>query len=368
MSDANLPQQIRYHVVVRLEHYILVFSGKYGNYANSTAVPRNMIWMFNLYTEHWSKQMIPESELCPPNTAFACAVSIKEYVLLFGGYTLEQKDYSNELWKLSKSSEGLFTWCKVITASTKEPSPRCMHSGWTYSDKLWIFAGYGPRAGNYLNDNGKFLLVRNNIHCNNQLFCFNPFSKKRTNIKCFGSIPSPRKSHVSTIIGNTVWLYGGFGSNDSIPLDELYELNMSTLIWTHVQTGNPKPQVPSACSLNVITQDQLLLHGGVTVTPDKKTLSDTWILDFPSRTWKQYIPGDYPRHWHTGSTGINSNCIIIGGLPEDSNDNFQVIFHIMMGPRNLKQMAMQTIYRHHNSLPIECLPTKLIILLGISSN
>ena len=363
MADANHPQQIRYHVVVRLEHYILVFSGRYGKYANSTAVPRNMIWMYNLYTEQWSKQMIPESELCPPNTACASAVSIKEYVLLFGGYIFEQGDFCNELWKLSKSSEGLFTWCKVIPENTKEPSPRCEHSGWTHAQKLWIFAGKGPPAGDDLNDNGKFLLLRNNTHCNNQLFCFNPFSEEWTNPKCCGSIPSPRLSHASTIIGNTVWLYGGWGSN-GIPLDELYELN----IWTHVQTGNPKPQGRSACSLNVITQDQLLLHGGA--TPNKKTLSDTWILDLPSRTWKQYKSGDYPRHWHIGSTGLNNNCIIIGGsqFPVDSNDNLQAMFHIMLGPRSLQQLAVQTIYRHRNSLPIECLPKKLITLLGISSD
>ena len=126
--------------------------------------------------------MIPESELCPPDTACASAVSIKEYMLLFGGYNFEQRDLSNELWKLSKSSEGLFTWCKIITENTKEPSPRIFHSGWTYSEKLWIFAGYGPPAGDYLNDNGKF------THCNNQLFCFNPSSKKWAN-RALGQFP-----------------------------------------------------------------------------------------------------------------------------------------------------------------------------------
>ena len=369
MSDANRPQNMFCHVAVHLEHYILVFSGLYDEYPNYTPVSRNMIWMYNLYTEQWSKHMIPDSELCPPNTLRACAVSIKGYVLLFGGYNCKQSTFSNELWKLSKSSEGLFTWCKVVTENRKEPSPRCKHSGWTYAEKLWIFAGYGPLADEYLNDNGEFLPFLNSIHnahCNNQLFCFNPSCKEWANPKCAGSIPSPRIAHASTIMGNTVWLYGGW--NSAIMFDELYELSMPTLVWTHVQTGNTKPQVRFACSLNVITQDQLLLHGGL--GSDDNILSDTWILDLPSQAWKAYKSGDYPRYWHTGSTGKNSNCTIIGGtkFPVDNNDDYPVKFHIMLGPRSLQQLAMQTVYRYPNSLPIERLPKKLITLLGIQSS
>ena len=351
---------ISYHMAVCRGDYILVFGGRLSNYGNPlhTPVSCHVIWRHNLYTEQWSKHMIPENELYPPNTAGACAVAIKEYVFLFGGYNFEEQNFYNELWKLHKSSnKGLFTWCKVVTENMKEPSPRFCHSGWTHSEKLWIFGGFGPSPDGYLNANGEFSQL-----FNNQLLSFNPSCKEWVNVKCFGSIPSPRAKHASAIIGDTVWLYGG--GNISFPLDDLYELNMSSLAWTHVQTGNTKPSGRCGCSLNAITHDQLLLHGGI--GPDIMKLRDTWILDLPSQTWKQYKSEGYARAWHTGSIGINGNSIIIGGATSSvGRGEYKTHFPIMLGPRSLQQMAIQTIYTHHSSLPWKGLPKKLITLLGI---
>ena len=368
MSDANSPQRIFHHVAVSLGEFILVFGGSCGNYEKYTPVSHHIIWMYNQYTEQWRKYIIPESKLCPPNSAGSCAVTIKEDVFFFGGYNSSQSTYSNELWKLRKSTEGSFTWSEVTTEKMNVPSPRYRHSGWTFSGKLWIFGGSGTSLDGYLNDNGSFLQHHNYISrgCNNQLLSFNPSSEEWVNLECSGSIPSPRGFHASTIIGDKVWLYGGY--NDTLVFDELYELSMPSLIWAHVQTDKTKPQERFSCSLNAITHDKLLLYGGGTVY---KTLSDSWILDLPSKTWKQYKPGDYHRRAHTGSTGINSNSLIIGGriFPVDhSCDDHPTTFCIRLEPRSLQQLAMQTIYKHRNLVSCECLPKKLITLLGMSSN
>ena len=365
MSDANSPQKIFLHVAVPLGEYILVFGGRFGNFRKHISVSHHIIWMYNLYTEQWRKYIIPEKELCPPDTAGSSAVAITEDVFLFGGYNISQETFSNELWELSKSSKGSFTWSKVTTENIKVPSPRNDHSGWTYSGKLWIFGGFGPSLDRYLNDNGEFLHSLRGS-CNNQLLSFNPSSKQWTNPKCSGFIPTPRDSHASTNIGDKVWLYSG--QNNSVVFNELYELNMSSLMWTHVQTGKTNPQTRTSCSLNAITHDQLLLYGGS--GSYKTILNDTWILDLSSKTWKQYKPGNYRRLYHTGSKGINSNSIIIGGVISsmDSCDDYPTTFCIMLEPRSLQQLAMQTIYKRRSLLPWECLPKKLITLLGMSSH
>ena len=248
--------------------------------------------------------------------------------------SFSQGTFSNELWELRISSEGLFTWSKLTTENMKVPSPRHEHSGWTYSGKLWIFGGFGPLQDGYLNDNGDFL-CDNRRGFNNQLLSFNPSNKEWTNPECSGSTPSPRALHISTIIGGKVWLYGGH--NYSVVFDELYELNMSSLIWTHVQTSETKPQARHSCSLNAITHDQLLLYGGTSPGSDDKTLSDTWILDLSSKTWKQYKPEKYQRQCHTASTGINCNSIIIGGVISsmDNCDVCPTTFCIMLEPSSL---------------------------------
>lgn len=368
MSDEKGPQNVYGHVAVRLEDHILVFGGVFGNnFDNITPASYAMIWMYNLYTEQWSKQTIPESVICPPSLFRACAVAIKENVFLFGGVNLLNGSFSNDLWNLCKSAEGLFTWCKVVTENLKLPSPRVTHSGWTYLGKMWIFGGYGPSIDRYLNDNGEFEQGRGDNGFNNQLLTFSPSCNEWINLECIGSIPPPCVSHASATIGEIVWLYGG--CNAAIVFDDLYELNMSSLRWTHVQIGGTIPPGRTQCSLNAVTHYQLLLHGGS--GSENKPLSDTWILDLKSHTWRRYKSGDdYPRQRHTGSTGINSNSIIIGGVihPDESNDDIQASFHIMLEPRSLQQLAMQTIYTHHNSLPWEYLPKKLIALLGITTN
>ena len=82
-----------------------------------------------------------------------------------------------------------------------------------------------------------------------------------------------------------------------------------------------------------------------------------------------YRAGDYAGDNHSGSTGINSTSIIIGGhiFPVDFYNDSQTAFHIMLEPRSLQQLAMQTICTHHSSLPWNCLPKKLSKLLGIST-
>ena len=366
MSDGNCPPRIFGHVAVPLGEFILVFSGAVGNFQRCKAVSKHIIWMYHCYTEQWRKYIIPESKLCPPNTAASCAVAIKDYVLLFGGFKFLHKSHSyyNDLWKLSKSPEGLFSCSKVITDNMNVPSPRCDHSGWTYSGKLWTFGGFGPSIDGYLNDNNEYLWSNNDTGYNNQLLSFNPSSKEWLNLTSSGSIPSPRAGCALAITRNKVWLHGG--NNYGTVFDELYEFNMSSLIWTHVQTANTKPQGRSSGSLNAITHDQLLLHGGNTLTG---RVGDTWIFDLSSKTWKQY-KSEYPRACHTASTGINSNSIIIGGCRSsvniDSCDGYKDTFCIMLEPRSLQQLAMQIIYKHQNSLSLKCLPPKLITLLGMA--
>ena len=242
----------------------------------------------------------------------------------------------------------------------KSPSPRCDHSGWIYSQKLWIFGGFGPSPDGYLNDSGNFLEHHSDVVCNNQLLCFNPSCNEWENQECSGSIPSPRGAQALTNIKEKVWLYGGH--RDSFVLDDLYELNMSSLIWTHVETGSTTPQGRYSCSLNALTRDQILLHGGVG-SSDGQTLSDTWILHIPSQTWQLYKSGDYPREHHTGTTAINNNTIIIGGVPLNSSNEYKATFHIRLGPRSLQQLAMQTVYTYRCVLRWECLHKKLLRLI-----
>ena len=276
------------------------------------------------------------------------------------------------MWTLTRISDGSFAWDEIVTTSNKDaPSPRCFYTGWEYSGNLWIFGGYGLSPVGYLNECGDFDA---STFRNNQLLCFNSSCNEWTNPECTGPVPSPRECYASAILGHKVWLYGGLnGGNHEI--DELLELSMHSLSWTQIQINEPKPQELSCCTLNVILESTLVLHGGAQKVNGRnytyKTLSDTWILNLSTQTWRQYKSmEDHSRDSHEGITGLNDCVVITGGVkdPQENYDDYATIFHVMLAPKSLQQLAMQSVFQHRNVLPWTCLPNKLKTYLGLIQN
>ena len=360
MEDETIPRKRYGHVAVCQENNILLFG---GGFLDNTPLSYHVIWMFNIYTEQWSKHMISESETAPHHIIHACAVAIEDDVYVFGGVSHINNTRTNALWTLKGTSKTSFVWHEIVTKNNmKAPSPRFSHQGWDYAGNLWVFGGNGPPLVGYLSDNGEHV-----NGYNNQLLSFDPSSQEWTNPKSSGTIPSPRAGHTITTIRHKVWCYGGIYY--PIAFDELYELNMSSLIWTQIQTGHPTPRVRYASTLNAISGAKLALHGGIDA--EDKVLNDTWILDIPSRTWKQYKSNtDLDRYCHTSTMGVNGCTVIIGGIAdsEDSNEDYSTPFLIMLEPKRLQQLAMQMIFKHRVELPWQHLPHKQITLLGISAS
>ena len=365
--DETVPQMRKDHMAVCVKNNILVFG---GNNLHGQQFSCHVIWMFNMFTEQWSKHVIPRSEPAPHHSKQACAVAISDDVYVFGGLNSSYTRYStftrtNAVWTLTRTSETCYVWNKIPTMDNKKaPSPRGGHRGWQYAGNLWVFGGCGPSPVGYLNDNGEYY-----HQWNNQLLSFDPSSRKWTNPKSSGAIPSPRANGAAIIVSHNVWFYGGFDGNNVV-FDELYKLNMPSLIWTMIQTVSPKPPRCYGCTLIGTSQTKLVLHGGAGVrilTP----LNGTGILDIRSQTWRQYKSNsDHARCYHTSTVGVNGCAVTIGGEKnyKDSYEDYSVSFLIMLEPRSLRQLAMQMVLKHRVELPWQNLPNKLIALLGISES
>ena len=298
------------------------------------------------------------------------AVVVDATLYTFGG--LDAKfNHRNALWTLNKTKTESFTWSFIKFQHDKEsPSPRNGHTGWEYGGKLWVFGGEGPSPEHYLNDNGtaEFIALQYPYECNNQLLCYDPSTHKWTNPQCFGFFPSPRFDHVSAIIKDNVWVLGGnTPSFDS--RNDTFELSMDCLTWTHIQTNHPHQMLRESCSLTALSDHQLVLYLGCEI--DQQIwlpFSDTWIMDVRSHSWTQYTRKDHARRWHTGSTGLNNNVIIIGGVNDfNTYESYNSVFLVMLKAKSLQQLAMQTIYKHQDELNWNCLPKKLTTLLGLST-
>ena len=346
------PERRYLHVAVCLEHYILVLGGnrcetiKMLTYDVHTALPANVIWMYNIYTGQWRKHTIPYTEKAPYAIRGGSAVTVESVVYVYFRKLESNSDrVTNALWKLNRNSEGCFAWDDIVTTEImKVPSPRSSCTAWNYSEKLWLFGGYGAPPTGYLNDHGDFLDDENN-----QLLCFNPSCNEWTNPKCAGTVPAPCSHHATAIHKNIVWLYGG-RNGTNVYFNDLYQLNMHCLTWTNIQISHPKPSELACCSLNITSCNQLVLHGGAYRSGYRlHTSSDTWILDLPTQTWRLYkSTKDHPRDNHTGTTGLNGCAIIIGGFRRVGYDDYTTTFHVMLHPKSLQQLAIQCVFQYKN--------------------
>ena len=289
--------------------------------------------------------MIPRNTEVPKPKQGASAVVIGAAVYVFGGslrYRCDEYDVgcSNAVWKLRRTPERGFVWDQ-IKSKRNVVSPRCWHSGWEYRGKLWVFGGNGEyHPTRFLNDNGDFTAL-NEHYVNNQLLCFDPSCQAWDNPKYFGDIPEPRGSHAIATVGSKTWLFGGIGERNSA-FDDLFQLDMDSLTWTKILTGQPKPSKLYVCTLTPLSDDKLILHGGYYRIHRGKTVHDTWILDLPSVTWRIYDTGlqGPQRTCHTCTKGINGRALIIGG--KSVGNIYCYIYkhcHIMLEPKSLQQLA-----------------------------
>ena len=343
------------HVTVSLLNYIMIIGGSWLD-------SQSVIWTYDLYSEKWKKYETPEENI-PPKSYWSCAAAIGQChdVFMFGGLVLGENSVTNELWKLSTQGE-CFHWSNIsMEDKSKTPSPRSYHTGWGYQNNFWTFGGNGISPDDYLCDNGSF-----ENDCNNQLLCFDPFSTEWSDLKCTGSVPSPRARHATTMFKHKVWLFGGRIFTDE-PLNDLYELDMTSLTWTKLPT---KMSGRYLSTLTAVSDSQLVLHGGI--KGEYTTLNDTWILDLPSLTWKQYTAKtDHSRAAHTASLGFENSVIIIGGLKQQGStyETYTTTFCMRLQPRRLEQLAMEAVYVHKDVLPWKyMLPQKLIVKHGISES
>ena len=363
MKDSGIkcgPPHIMHNIAVQLDHFIVIIdcSGK-------GAIEDHIhTWTYNLYTEEWKKYLIPEGNLIPTNLVYAYGVGIDKemYVLKFSENV--------HLWQLTRDTNGYFAWNTVsVKDGTKIPMTRKDFTGWEYAGKLWIFGEnmypYTGPANRYLNDNGQFYGF-----CTNQLLQFDIVTKEWASMKCTGDVPMPRCDHATAIFEDKVWLYGGRNYLINAPsLHEVYQLDMRTLTWIQLQTGHPKPQGRIiSCSLNVTANNQLVLHGGAKLDVTHGTLGDelgdTWILDLSTQTWRMYTSEkEHRRCFHSGASGISNDIFIVGGINEMMK-RVKDIFHVMLEPKRLQQLAMKTVYKNRRELPWKkCLPKKLINLM-----
>ena len=164
----------------------------------------------------------------------------------------EEASASNEMFNISLGSTGM-EWAKIVTKS-EIPLARWHHTANIYDNtQLIIFGGFHT-ATHRLNDLWIFNIVDYSYRQPH------PEHSKEAAISCqlvntaWSNVPPARGAHSSTIIGENMYVFGGYGGQgySRRELDDLYVLNLETMVWAKITAKGVPPEKRSghqACAV-----------------------------------------------------------------------------------------------------------------------
>lgn len=129
-----------------------------------------------------------------------------------------------------------------------------------------------------------------------------------------GDIPQPRSGHACVAYGKHLFLFGGIDFAEESTFNDLYVLNMETLVWRYVGEAGDEIEARNSHSLGIVRaveegedsgpMDYLVVFGGASV--EKGPLGDTFYAQLPKDeaeldsdtffvTWKELKASKLPK-------------------------------------------------------------------------
>ncbi|GFS96499.1 kelch domain-containing protein 1 [Nephila pilipes] len=361
------------HVAVSYDKYILVWGGYRENPGAlaSTYFSGAELWIYSCISERWYLKENFNTEY-PPGMSGSTAVIIEGSMYLFGGYGYNGEGCTNRLYKLDLDT---FAW-ELMKPIGIPPIPVDKMVGWQYKDKFYVFGGFGnPDSGPPHDFQFVFyhLLWRG---WTNQFYEYDPKTNKWSVPAMTGNLPTARAAHAAAVLKGKVYIFGG--RHDVFRMNDMHCLDMKTMHWSgEISVKGPVPVGRSWHSLTALDDRHLVLYGGF--SQNNVALSDCWLFDTFSHTWKQMkLPFKKPRLWHCACLSVFNEVLIYGGCtsnildldrtPEQASD----IVVISVLPKSLYRLCLDRLMDFPeysalwNSLPRH-LSTILQLRLGITS-
>lgn len=177
----------------------------------SWSIISDKVEAYNPATDSWTS---PTSLPVPKHNIIVASYNDEIYVI--GGEVLNGTD----IWHISQSLEIYNANLNVWTTGSSLPEPRCQGRTIVYNNEIYVFGGWTYDA------NDDFIVT-------NSVWIYNP---ETDNWRTSTSTPLPVTTCGTTIIGNNIYLMGGFR-------DDLFVSISENLEGTIIDTGNFVPIV-----------------------------------------------------------------------------------------------------------------------------
>ncbi|KAI5618050.1 host cell factor 2, partial [Silurus asotus] len=293
--NGPVPRARHGHRAAAIREMVVVFGGGNEGIAEELHV-------YNTVSRQWFLPAVRGD--IPPGCAAHGLVCEGTRILVFGGM-VEFGQYSNNLYELQASR---WLWKKLKPRPPKNASPPCPrlgHSFTLHGNKCYLFGGLANDSedpnGNvprYLDDFYELEL------------------QTQSGVKAWivpetkGGGPSARESHTCvTYSGKSgtapkLYIFGGMCGNR---LADLWQLDIDTMTWSVPKTAGPCPLPRSQHSSNLIG-NQMYVFGGWIPATEKNAVGAEWIctnstsvLNLDTMTWRRLNP-ESRQHWQSGTS------------------------------------------------------------------
>jgi hypothetical protein len=190
------------------------------------------------------------------------ATVVNNKIYIFGGYD-EKHNRLNEVYVFDPET---MAWKKVTTNGTP-PSERYFHSACALGSEIYIFGGDTQDLAD------KSIKIMNDLHVLDTATL--KWHKVNTE-----NAPPPRRNHSSTIVGELMFVFGGFDGNNR--LADIHVLDTATLRWEKFAPAPGRSPKPRSSHSATAIDDRIFIHGGYDGKHDRH---DTWMLNIKDKVW-----------------------------------------------------------------------------------
>ncbi|XP_061618253.1 host cell factor 2 isoform X5 [Phyllopteryx taeniolatus] len=280
-----IPRSRHGHRAVAIRELIVVFGGGNEGIAEDLHV-------YNTVSKQWFLPAVRGD--IPPGCAAHGLVCEGTRILVFGGM-VEYGKYSNNLYELQASR---WLWKKLKPRAPKNglpPCPRIGHSFTLVGSRCYVFGG----LANVSEDpNGNVPRYMDDMY---ELELQSVSGARSWSIpETKGGGPSARESHSAVAYtgpGSPKLFF--FGGMQGSRLDDLWQLDLSTMVWSTPETRGSVPLPRSLHSANVIGHKMFVFGGWIPVPESEKrnAAGIKWIctnslcaLDLDTMSWQNLGP------------------------------------------------------------------------------
>ncbi|XP_061570599.1 host cell factor 2 [Cololabis saira] len=274
-----VPRSRHGHRAAAIRELVVVFGGGNEGIAEELHV-------YNTVSKQWFLPAVRGD--IPPGCAAHGFVCEGSRILVFGGM-IEYGKYTNSLYELQASR---WLWKKLKPRAPRNGSPPCPRIGHSFSlvgNKCYLFGGL---ANDSEDPNGNVPRYLDDFY---ELELQALSGARGWNIpETKGGGPSARESHTSvgcTSLGSPkLYIFGGM---QGCRLNDLWQLDLDSMVWSKPQTRGPTPLPRSLHSANVIGNKMYVFGGWIPVPESQRQTGLDWIctnslsvLSLDSMSWQ----------------------------------------------------------------------------------